>query len=389
MENFIFQSPTKFILEPQAIRLAGEEAARISSRVLLIHYGDEFIHSSGLRDLVVSSLEQAGVHFEELAGVTPNPSINKVYEGAKLCKEHDIGCLLALGGGSVIDTAKAIALGAMYNGDAWDFFTGAAQPEKALPIGVVMTLPATGSEGSNGAVITNEETREKRDVMSDVIRPRFVLMSPEITLGISPEQTAYGIVDMFSHVTERYFSSSVNTELTDRLCEGVMKAIIENAKILLVDPGNYHARADLMWASIIAHNGLLGTGRNQDWATHMIGAPLSAEYNAAHGATISVLLPVWAEYVFDANVKRFAQFATRVFGVELDFYDEKRTALEGIARLSSFLKQLRLPATLGEIGIATSEKFEKMANEACRYGSVGGLKVLRQSDVVNIYANAL
>ena len=389
MENFVFVSPTKFILEPQAIRWTGREAAGIAQRALLVHYGDEFIRASGLREQVISSLSEAGVEFDELVGVLPNPTISKVYEGVKICKERDIGCLIALGGGSVIDTAKAIAAGAMYEGDAWDFFSGSAAPEKALPIGVVMTLPATGSEGSCGAVITNEKTKEKRDVLSDVIRPRFVIMSPEVTLGIPALQTAYGIADMFSHVTERYFSNSQNTELTDRLCEGVMKAIIENAKILQGEPGDFNARADLMWASIIAHNGLLGTGRQQDWATHMIGAPLSGEYGAVHGATISVLLPVWAQYVCDANIKRFAQFAHRVFGVELDFYDEKRTALEGINRLREFFCRLGLPATLGEIGVTTNEKFGKMAKEACRYGSVGNIKALSAADVENIYKNAM
>ena len=389
MENFIFQSPTKFILEPEAIRLTGREAAGLAKSALLIHYGDDFIRTSGLRDLVVKSLKEAGVELKELTGITPNPSIGKVYEGVEICRKNKIGCLIALGGGSVTDTAKAIAIGALYDGDCWDFFSGNAQPKEALPIGVVMTMSATGSEGSNGSVITNEKTREKRDVMSDLIRPKFVIMSPEVTLNIPALQTAYGIADMFSHVTERYFSSSVHTELTDRLCEGVMKAIIENAKILQADPCNYDARADLMWASIIAHNGLLGTGRNQDWATHMIGAPLSGEYGAVHGGTISVLLPAWAEYVCDANLERFAQFANRVFGVDLDFYSQKRTALEGIARLRGFFRQLGLPETLREIGIETSEKFEKMAGEACRYGSVGGLKPLVQADVEKIYQNAL
>lgn len=389
MENFIFQSPTKFILEEEAVQLVGQETANVSKNVLLIHYGDDFIRSSGLRDIVVDSLKKAGVQYEELTGITPNPSIEKVYDGVQICKEKNIGCLLALGGGSVIDTAKAIAIGAMYDGDAWDFFTGAAQVEKALPIGVVMTLSATGSEGSNGSVIS--KGTEKRDVMSDLIRPNFVIMSPELTQNTPMKQTVCGIADMFSHVTERYFSSSVNTEFTDRLCEGVMKSIIVNAKILLKDPSNYDARADLMWTSIIAHNGLLGTGRNQDWATHMIGAPLSGEYDAVHGETISVLLPVWALEVYDANIKRFAQFANRVFGIDYDFYDEheRHTAIEGIVALRGFFNQLGLPSTLKEIGITTDEKFEKMAKEACRYGSVGGLKVLYQSDVENIYRKAL
>ena len=388
MENFAYHSPTKYILEPNAIGLLGNWVTGVSKKALLIHYGDEFIRASGLREQAISSLSGAGVEFEELVGITPNPTIGKVYEGIKICKEKNVGCLVALGGGSVIDTAKAVAVGALYDGDAWDFFAGTVSPQKALDIGVVMTLPATGSEASNGSVITNEKTKEKRDVMDDCLRPKLVLMDPDITLDIPMKQTAYGIADMFSHVTERYFSSSLHTELTDRLCEGVMKAIIENAKILLSNPKNYHARADLMWASIIAHNGLLGTGRNQDWATHMIGAPLSGEYGAVHGATISVLLPTWAEYVYQSNISRFAQFATRVFGVELDFYNQDRTALGGIERLREFFAQLGLPLRLRDIGINTGEKFEAMAKDACRYGTVGGIRVLYSQDVVKIYENA-
>lgn len=389
MDSFEFKSPTKFILDKDADMLCGREVKVFSDKVLFVHYGDGYTYDSGLYQRIMDALLAEGITCFELPGVEPNPKVDLVRKGVDICKREAIGCILAVGGGSVIDTAKAVAIGAKYEGDVWDFFTKKAIPEEALPIGTVMTLPATGSEGSNGSVITNAETGENLDVMAEILRPAFTLMNPELTLSIPKKQTAYGIIDMFSHVLERYFSSSVDTVLTDHLCEAVMKSIIINARRLMENLKDYNTRAEFMWTAIIAHNGLLATGRNQDWATHMIGAQLSAQYNAVHGATLSVLFPCWAKYVCEENLPRFVQFAERVFGVEVDFYDQHKTAAEGIRRLQEFFLSVGGPKNLTDIGVASDEKFRAMAESACRFGNIGGLKSLDVNDVENIYRLAL
>ena len=388
MDSFEFMSPTKFILCKDADKLCGQEVKKISDNVLFVHYGDGFTYKSGLHGRIVDALKEAGVECFELPGVEPNPKVSLVREGIRICKENNIGCVLAAGGGSVIDTAKAVAIGTKYDGDVWDFYSKKAVPTEALPLGVVMTLPATGSEGSNGSVLKNAETGESADVMGDCLRATFTLMNPELTLTIPKRQTVFGIVDMFSHVMERYFSSSKDVNLTDYMCEGVMKSILVNARTLMNDLNDYNARAEFMWTSIVAHNGLLATGRNQDWATHTMGAQLSAQYNAVHGSTLSVLFPCWAEYVYKENLPRFVQFANRVFDVDIDFYDQEKTALEGIKRLREFFQSMGAPTTLKEIGVENDEKFRKMAEDACRFGNIGGLKVLNADDVEAIYRMA-
>lgn len=389
MNNFEFVSPTKFILQKDADLLCGQEIKKISDVCLFVHYGDEFIYKSGIYARIKDSLETAEIQYYELPGVEPNPKVSLVRKGIEICREKNVGCILAVGGGSVIDTAKAVAIGAKYDGDVWDFYCKKAKPKESLPVGTVMTLPATGSEGSRGSVIKNTDTNESADVLSDLLRPAFTLMNPDLTLTIPKRQTVYGIVDMFSHVMERYFSSSVNVNLTDFMCEGVMKSILVNASALMKNLGDAHARAELMWTSVIAHNELLGTGRNQDWATHMMGAQLSAQYNAVHGSTLSVLFPCWAEYVYKENLPRFVQFANRVFHVEIDFYNQENTALEGIRRLRGFFQSMEAPTTLEEIGIGNDKDFRKMAEAACRFGDIGGVKLLSVDDVEYIYHMAM
>lgn len=388
MESFEFMAPTKFILDKDADKLCGQEIKKLSDNVLFVHYGDGYMFKSGLYGRIIEVLKSAGVTCYELPGVEPNPKVDLVREGVAICREHQIGCVLAVGGGSVIDTAKAVALGAKYDGDVWDFFSKKAIPTEALPIGTVMTLPATGSEGSNGSVLNNPKTGESADVMADFLRPAFTLMNPELTLTVPKKQTVFGIIDMFSHVLERYFSSSKDVNLTDYMCEGVLKAILVNARTLMDNLDDYNARAEFMWTAVVAHNGLLATGRNQDWATHAIGAQLSAQYNSVHGATLSVLFPCWARYVYKENIPRFVQFANRVFDVEVDFYNQERTALEGIRRLQEFFSSMGAPSSLEEIGIKTDEKFREMAEDACRFGNIGGLKVLNADDIEAIYKMA-
>jgi alcohol dehydrogenase YqhD (iron-dependent ADH family) len=376
-------------MERGAENRVGAESIKYSDNVLLVCYKDVFMTESGLYGRLMESLKTAGMAVFEVSDILPNPRLDSVYRGIDLCRRHKIGFILAVGGGSVIDTAKAVSIGTNYDGDVWDFYTGKSVPENALPVGVVMTLPATGSEASNGSVITNERTGEKRDVMGDVLRPVFVLMNPEISFTVPRQQTACGVADMFSHVTERYFSTSLGNALTDRLCEGVMKAIVECGSRVMENPRDYDVRANLMWASILAHNGLLGVGRKQDWSTHMMAAAIGGEYGTVHGATIAVLLPVWAEYVMGDCVDRFVQFANRVFGVDIDLWDRRKAALEGIMRLKSFYHStLGLASSLRDLGLKSSEKFGVMAERACFGGVVGCVKPLSAADILQIFEKA-
>lgn len=385
MENFTFVSPTKIIMEGKVEEVVGREVKAHADHVLLVHYGDDFFYRSGLYDRIVSSLKNEQVKIDEISGIQPNPILEPIRRGIALCREKDIRFILAVGGGSVIDTAKAIAAGVEYSGDIWDLYTGKGQVEKALPIGTVMTLPGTGSEASNGSVITNEETHEKKDVMSDWIRPSFVVLDPELTYTLPPFQTACGVVDMLSHLMERYFSTSKEVEVTDRLGEGLMQAIVHNGRRVLEEPENYHVRANLMVCALFAHNGLTGMGRNQDWACHMIGAQLSGHYNAVHGATLSVLLPGWATYVYRDHPKRFAQFAERVFEISPEGRGAEEIAAEGISKLVEFYKLLGMPLTLRELNIHDDSKFRTMAEGATSvFGPIGCMKSLTADDVVKI-----
>ena len=373
------------ILRRNAIELAGSEVKRYSDTVLLVHYGDDFIYKSGLRDRAVKALEDAGLKWFELPGVQPNPLMSLVYKGIDLCRENGIGFVLALGGGSVIDTSKAIAAGYYYDGDLWDCYLGKGTFDRALPVGTIMTIPATGSEGSNGSVITNDKTLQKRDIMSDVLRPVFTLMDPEMTFTLPRSQTVNGIVDMGSHVMERYFSpmEPVN-DLTDRLAEAIMVSVMENGRKVLEKPDDYDARADLMVASVVAHNGLVGIGRFQDWASHCMGAPISGIYNVPHGRTLSVIIPAWMKYVYQDNIARFRQFAVRVMGVDPEL-DAAEAAAEGIKRLHAFYKEIGAPTTMAEIGITDRTRYEEMAKAACNGGTIGCMKALGEKDVMNIY----
>lgn len=280
---------------------------------------------------------------------------------------------MAVGGGSVIDSAKAIAIGVPYQGDVWDFYTGKAQVEEALPIGVVLTIAAAGSESSPGSVITKEEGELKRDCLSDLIRPKFAILNPELTYTLPEEQTLYGAADIMAHLMERYFTQTKDVDFTDRLLEGALKTIIKNLPIVLKDPQNYGARAQIMWAGTVAHGDLLGTGRIGDWASHNIEHELSGIYDVAHGAGLAVIFPAWMKYVYKENIARFAQFAVRVWDVEADFNNLEEVALEGIRRIENFFKSVGLPVTLGELGIP-EDKLELMAEKCTERGPVGNFK---------------
>ncbi|MGB9759420.1 MAG: iron-containing alcohol dehydrogenase [Thermoproteota archaeon] len=384
MENFEFISPTKIIFGKGTESLVGEEVKKYSNKILF-HYGGGSIKRIGLYEKVVSSLKEAGVKFIELPGVKPNPRLSLVQEGIKLCRENKIDFILAVGGGSVIDSAKAIGVGVPYEGNVWDFYIGKATPKETLPVGVVLTIPGAGSEASNSSVITNEEGWYKRSLNNDIIRPKFAIMNPEVTFSVSSYYTACGAADMMAHVMERYFTNTRNTDLTDRLCEATLKTIIKNVQIALKEPNNYDARAELMWASTIAHNGLLGTGRVGDWASHLIEHELSGLYDVTHGAGLAVIFPAWMKYVYKQRIDKFVQFATRVWSVELDFENPEKTALEGIEQLKDFFKKIGLPTTLKELNVP-EEKFEELASRCTNNGTstVGNFVKLSKEDVIKI-----
>ncbi|MEM2611875.1 MAG: iron-containing alcohol dehydrogenase [Thermoproteota archaeon] len=389
MEDFEFQCPTKIIFGRGVEKKVGEEVAKYS-RKILFHYGGGSIKRIGLYDRVVQSLREAGVEFIELPGVKPNPRLSLVKKGIQICRDEKIDFILAVGGGSAIDSAKAIAVGVPYDGDVWDFYTRKAEPREALPVGVVLTIPGAGSEASPSSVITNEEDLSKLSLTTELLRPRFAFMNPEVTFTVPPYQTACGVADIMAHVMERYFTNIRNTDLTDGLCEATLKTVIKNALIVLREPYNYDARAEIMWASTIAHNDLLETGRIADWASHIIEHEISGLYDVPHGAGLAVVFPNWMKYVYRNRLEKFVQFAVRVWNIDPDFENPEKTALEGIERLRSFFKQIGLPTTLKELGIP-GDKLEYMASRCTKQGSskIGNLVKLGKEDVLNILLSAL
>ncbi len=383
MENFVFHNPTRIIFGKGTESEVGQETARFSRRVLL-HYGSGSIHTSGLHDRVLKSLRDAGVDVAELGGVKPNPRLSLVREGIRLCREKRLDFILAVGGGSVIDSAKAIAIGTPADGDVWDFYLKKRKVTEMLPVGVVLTIPAAGSEASNGSVITNEDGWYKKDAGGECMRPKFAIMNPELTYTLPPYQTACGAADIMAHVMERYFTRVPEVEFTDRLCEATLRTIIECVPVALAEPRDYDARAQIMWASTIAHNDLLGTGRIGDWSSHMIEHELSGIYDVAHGAGLAVTFPAWMKHVYKNDVGRFARFAVNVWGVEPRFDWPERTALEGIGRLKSFFRGIGLPTSLPELGVK-DDRLEEMAAKATAAGPLGNFVKLGRADVVSIY----
>lgn len=367
MDDFNFRNPTRILFGRSAERQVGTEARKHGTRVLL-HFGGQSIRRSGLLDRVKASLAQAGITAVELGGVQPNPRLALVQEGIRLCREHRLELILAVGGGSVIDSAKAIAAGVPYAGDVWDFFSGKAVPASALPVATVLTIPAAGSEASTGTVITKEEGQLKRAFNSEWVYPVFSILNPELAFTLPPFQVACGAADIMAHLMERYFTNSRPVELTDRLLEGTMKNLIGNAPKVLAEPTNYDAWAEMMWTGCVAHNNLLNTGREGDWASHDIEHELSGIYDVAHGAGLAVVFPAWLKHVLHQDVARFAQWAVRVWGVEQDFFDAEATAREGIRRLTAFFGSLGLAHSLSGLGIH-DDRLAEMAQKCSRGGT--------------------
>ncbi len=383
MQNFEFHAPTKIIFGRGVENQAGAESAVLGKKVLL-HYGGGSCKRIGVYDRVTASLKKAGIDVVELGGVKPNPRLNLVRDGIELCKKEGVTGILALGGGSSIDSAKGIAAGVMYEGDVWDFYTNTKEAARALPLGVVLTIPAAGSEASPGTVVTNETDTQKFFFKAQCVRPRFALMNPEITFTLSAEQTATGCADIMAHVFERYFTHEPHVALSDRLCESVLRTVIQQLPRVQKNLEDYDARAEIMWASTLAHNDVVGMGRIEDWSSHVIEHELSAEYDIPHGAGLATVFPAWMRYVWRENPARFVQFAVRIWDVDYTALDEEEVVREGIRRLQRFWNSVGLPTSLPELGI-TDNRYERMASRALRFGALGGFKKLEQSDVIEIY----
>lgn len=385
MDNFQFHSPTEFIFGRGTEAQAGEMVKKYGGTKVLIHYGSGSAVRSGLIDCVKKSLEESGIAFTELGGVQPNPRDTLIYKGIELCRSEGVDFILSVGGGSCIDSSKAIALGVPYEGDFWDFYGTGKTVEKALPIGTVLTIAAAGSEGSGASVVTKEEGSLKRDVGSDLLRPRFSILDPELTCTLPAYQTACGATDIMAHVFERYFTNTREVEITDRLCEAVLLTMIKETPRVIARPDNYEARANIMWAGTVAHNDIVGVGRSQDWNSHGIEHELSALYDCAHGAGLAVIMPAWMEFVYKHDVMRFAQMAVRVWGCQMNFEYPDETALEGIACFRRFLHSIGMPINFEELG-AKEEDIPKLVEKfGIGDGRTGGFVHLSAQDVATIY----
>lgn len=391
MLNFEYFTPTRIYFGRKVEERAGELVKELGGTRVLVHFGGESARRSGLLDKVLHSLSVAGLAYAELGGVVPNPRLAKVYEGVELCRREGLDFILAVGGGSVIDSAKAIGYGVLSDRDVWDFYERKAQARVCLPIGAIPTIAAAGSEMSDSSVITREEGGIKRGYSNDVSRCKFALLNPELTFSLPPYQTANGLVDILMHTMERYFHRNGNTELTDRISEGLMKTVISNAPIVMNNPCDYNARAEIMWAGSLSHNDLTG-GRGQgDWACHQLEHELSGMFDVAHGAGLAAIWGSWARYVFRTEPSRFAQFAVNVMGVENDFSDPARTALKGIVAMENFYRSINMPVSISDLGISlTREQVAELADKCSFHGTrgVGYFRELARDDMEAIYSRA-
>lgn len=391
MRNFQFFAPTKVLFGKDTEAQVGDLVKAQGCKKVLVHFGREQAKKSGLLDRVFNSLTEAGIASVSLGGVVPNPRLAKVYEGIELGKKEGVDFILAVGGGSVIDSAKAIGLGMANDCDVRDFFETKARPAGCLPIGAILTIAAAGSEMSNACVITLEEGALKRACFSDDSRCRFAVLNPELTYTLPPYQTACGCVDILMHTMERYFTTEKSMEVTDQISEGLMRAVIHNAKIVMKASDDYNARAEIMWAGSLSNNDLTGCGTIGDWATHYLQHELGALFDVAHGAGLSALWGSWARYVYKTGVARFAQFAVNVMGVPNIYYAPEQIALEGIEEMENFFRAIGMPTSIRQLGIElTGEQINEMA-QRCSFGntrSIGRFQRLDMKDIKNIYTMA-
>lgn len=388
MRNFHYSIPTEIYFGKGQISKLSEAVKKYGSKVLMV-YGGGSIKKMGLYDKVIALLKEADIEVFELGGVDPNPRVTSVGEGAKLCRENNIEVILAVGGGSTIDCAKAIGAAYYYEGDPWDIVANTSKITKVLPVISVLTLSATGSEMDPFAVISNMDTNEKLGMANEGMRPKASILDPEYTYSVPKNQTAAGTADIMSHIFEEYFSAERNAYVQDRMAEALLKTCIKYGKIAVEDPNNYDARANLMWASSLAINGILDCGKNNAWSVHPMEHELSAFYDITHGVGLAILTPHWMRYVLnDDTVDKFVEYGVNVWDIDknLDRYDIANKAIDMTKKY--FTESLGIPETLREVGIG-EEKLELMAKQATRFGAIGSFELLETKDVLNIYKAAL
>ena len=391
MNNFDWYAPTHIVFGRGTESEVNSLLKSSKCTRVLLHYGSGSVIRTGLLDKIKSSLDKAGIDYIELGGVVANPRLSLVYEGIELAKSKGVDFILAVGGGSVIDSAKAIAYGAVADFDVWDLYDRKRTPESALPVGVILTIAAAGSEMSNSSVITNENGGIKRGYSNNMVRPKFAILNPELTMTLPDFQTACGCTDIMMHTMERYFTSAGNMELTDGIAEALLRTVIKNALILVEDPKNYEARAEVMWAGSLSHNGLTGCGNGgDDFATHRIEHEISGMFDVAHGAGLAAIWGSWARYVLDDCLPRFKQFATNVWNIK-DSGDDREVALAGISRTEAFFKRIGMPISLRDFGFELTDEVINELSEKCERavgGKVGAAKVLYRDDFKKIYRMA-
>ena len=386
MNNFNYYNPCRIIFGKDTEMDVATHIKSFNVKKVLLHYGGSSIKKNGVYDRVIKSLKDGNISYVELGNVKPNPRLDLALEGIDICKKEGVDFILAVGGGSVIDSAKAIAAGT-YHDDIWSYYMDNSKPiENALPIGVILTIPAAGSESSTGSVITNEKGSLKRYINSEKLIPQFAIMNPEITYSMPKEQIVYGASDIIAHLMERYFTQIKNVDLSDRFLESAFKTMIRYTPIAIENPKCYTARSEIMWAGTLAHNGLLGMGRDEDWSSHNIEHELSGEYDIPHGMGLSIIFPAWMKYVYKDNVDKFAQFANRIFGIDYANEEKENQALEGIRQLELFYRSVGLPTRLSHENINT-DRFEVMAKRVFegRGDAIGSFKKLKVNDIVKIY----
>ena len=392
IKDFNFYAPTRVVFGRDSEQQLAQLIRQYGGSRVLVHYGGGSARRSGLLDRTFNTLREAGIYFVELGGVVPNPLLSKVQEGIDLCRHEQIDFILAVGGGSVIDSAKAIGYGVGYDGDVWDFWDGKATPKACLPIGVILTIPAAGSEMSSSCVITRDEGLLKRGINSDLCRCRFCIMNPELTYTLPPYQTAAGATDIMMHTMERYFSKYEDMTLTDAIAEALLRTVKDSVFEVLRNAEDYRHRAQIMWAGSLAHNDLTECGTEKDFATHRLEHELSAVYGVTHGAGLAALWGSWARYVLPKHVSRFVQFAVNVMGVTNDFAHPEATALKGIEALERFYCAIGMPANIGELlgHTLTDEEVDTLADRCSRGGTitVGAMEVLDQQAMRTIYTMA-
>ena len=388
MFGFRYFTPTKVVFGKDTEYQVADLVKEFGGTKVLIHYGGGSVVRSGLLARVTKCLDEAGIAYVTLGGAVPNPHLSLVYEGIELCRKEGVDFLLAVGGGSAIDSAKAMGYGLANGGDVWDFYDYKRKAEGSVPLGVILTIAATGSEMSDSSVITKEEGLVKRGYSSDYGRPKFAILNPDLTMTLPDYQTACGCTDIMMHTMERYFTNGGNMEITDALAEGLLRTVKEQAKILAKDPGNYDARAEVMWAGSLSHNGLTGCGNDGgDWMTHKLEHELGGLYDVAHGAGLAAIWGSWARYVYKNCLPRFKRFAINVMGVADEGTDEE-IALRGIEAMEDFYREIKMPTNLRELGVKATEEDLKLMAHKCAVGVNGGMgsaRFLREEDMLAIF----